>query len=402
MNPVFEQTTTRYRVRVAEARSGWWPRGIAPIAGFLAIFAISVCHVAPERIEKDVERTTAERLEHAGHAWTTVAADGQDVLITGTAPEPVSDVLLASLARATECHTLLAGQLGCPARVRVDIEQPPRIAPDVPSPAPDTTADRDTGTTGRDETGSNETGSVAPIAGTFALELTVRQDRLVLTGDVPSEAHRRDLLAAASARFPDVVDQLTLANHCATPSYARAWAHALTVLAQLDSGTATWSDGALSLRGIAPAAELTAIRSRFAAPEEPVNLGAVELIVKEEADSCDDQFAARLSRSTIRFATASTAIEASSRQLLTDLAEVAKRCPGTLAIEGHTDNVGTPESNQTLSQGRADAVARALGELGVDTDRLSPEGVGQSRPVAPNTTEAGRAQNRRIEIRIRR
>ncbi|MFO0591043.1 MAG: OmpA family protein [Polyangiaceae bacterium] len=66
-----------------------------------------------------------------------------------------------------------------------------------------------------------------------------------------------------------------------------------------------------------------------------------------------------------------------------------------LRIEGHTDNVGTPASNMTLSQLRAYAVAKWLVAKGVRCNRLLPVGFGDTRPVADNTTEDGRAQNRR-------
>jgi OOP family OmpA-OmpF porin len=66
-----------------------------------------------------------------------------------------------------------------------------------------------------------------------------------------------------------------------------------------------------------------------------------------------------------------------------------------LRIEGHTDNVGTPASNLTLSQLRAYAVSRWLIAKGVRCNRLVPVGFGDTRPVADNTTEEGRTQNRR-------
>lgn len=67
-----------------------------------------------------------------------------------------------------------------------------------------------------------------------------------------------------------------------------------------------------------------------------------------------------------------------------------------LRIEGHTDNVGKPADNQTLSEKRAMAVARWLVAKGIDCKRLVAVGFGQDKPVAPNDTEEGRAQNRRV------
>jgi OOP family OmpA-OmpF porin len=69
-----------------------------------------------------------------------------------------------------------------------------------------------------------------------------------------------------------------------------------------------------------------------------------------------------------------------------------------VSIEGHTDNVGTPASNKTLSEARAKSVMAAVVKGGIDASRLSAVGWGQEKPVADNRTEDGRAKNRRVEI----
>jgi outer membrane protein OmpA-like peptidoglycan-associated protein len=69
-------------------------------------------------------------------------------------------------------------------------------------------------------------------------------------------------------------------------------------------------------------------------------------------------------------------------------------------IYGYTDSTGSDSYNLTLSQQRADSVARALQSNGVDPRRFFVQGRGPSNPVASNTTESGRALNRRVEIQI--
>ncbi len=72
----------------------------------------------------------------------------------------------------------------------------------------------------------------------------------------------------------------------------------------------------------------------------------------------------------------------------------------TVAIEGHTDSVGSEEHNVGLSQRRADAVKAYLVKQGINGMRLTTEGKGEDVPVADNNTAAGRQQNRRVEVII--
>ncbi|MCB0318915.1 MAG: OmpA family protein, partial [Bdellovibrionales bacterium] len=69
-----------------------------------------------------------------------------------------------------------------------------------------------------------------------------------------------------------------------------------------------------------------------------------------------------------------------------------------LSIEGHTDNIGSPESNISLSQNRARSVMEALIKGGISQERLTSTGFGQEKPIADNRTEDGRAKNRRVEL----
>ena len=69
-----------------------------------------------------------------------------------------------------------------------------------------------------------------------------------------------------------------------------------------------------------------------------------------------------------------------------------------LTIEGHTDATSTPEHNQELSTRRAEAVRQYLAGAGIDAARLTPQGLGSTKPIAPNDNALGRAANRRVEI----
>jgi outer membrane protein OmpA-like peptidoglycan-associated protein len=105
--------------------------------------------------------------------------------------------------------------------------------------------------------------------------------------------------------------------------------------------------------------------------------------------------------SGLLFDTDSDVLNASARQNLSSLAASLDKYPGTdLLIVGHTDAVGTDSYNLSLSERRAAAVTNYLASQGVTRMRLRPAGRGESEPVASNETDAGRAQNRRVEVAI--
>ncbi|MGL5759262.1 OmpA family protein [Plesiomonas sp.] len=85
---------------------------------------------------------------------------------------------------------------------------------------------------------------------------------------------------------------------------------------------------------------------------------------------------------------------------LTALAKQLALNPQSITITGHTDNRGSQQYNQTLSEQRAHSVADYFAEQGVVKNRISAQGAGELHPVASNNNETGRAQNRRVEIQF--
>lgn len=106
----------------------------------------------------------------------------------------------------------------------------------------------------------------------------------------------------------------------------------------------------------------------------------------------------------VHFETGKAIIKPESFPLLQQVADVLRDHPeiARLAVDGHTDNVGSERSNIALSQQRALSVMRWLTEHGVDARRLEARGFGPRRPVDDNKTDAGKAKNRRVEFQIRK
>ena len=102
----------------------------------------------------------------------------------------------------------------------------------------------------------------------------------------------------------------------------------------------------------------------------------------------------------INFETGKSLIKNQSQNIIEELFAMLQNNEGLeVIIEGHTDNVGNKETNQTLSDDRAESVKNALVKKGILADRLSTKGYGQNKPIADNNSEEGRAKNRRVEIR---
>ena len=105
--------------------------------------------------------------------------------------------------------------------------------------------------------------------------------------------------------------------------------------------------------------------------------------------------------SGILFAVDSSELQEASRMNIQQLSTILNKYPDTdIVIEGDTDSTGSEEHNQELSERRAESVAVYAVELGVAAERIRIIGLGETNPVAPNDTEAGRQQNRRVELAI--
>jgi outer membrane protein OmpA-like peptidoglycan-associated protein len=103
----------------------------------------------------------------------------------------------------------------------------------------------------------------------------------------------------------------------------------------------------------------------------------------------------------VTFATGSSTLSSSAYPALNSVVTVLNQTPTlTMTVAGYTDSVGSAASNQVLSQSRAQSVTNYLTQQGITGSRIETVGYGASNFVGSNDTDAGRAQNRRVEIKI--
>jgi outer membrane protein OmpA-like peptidoglycan-associated protein len=131
--------------------------------------------------------------------------------------------------------------------------------------------------------------------------------------------------------------------------------------------------------------------------------GAVELYARTETDMSaverSIQETGKFVTNNILFKTGKADLLPESMEEIKKIAEYMKKNPSVrFEVQGHTDNQGSDAVNDPLSQKRAEAVVKALVSLGCDEFNLRAVGKGSHEPVAPNTTDEGRAKNRRVEF----
>ena len=244
--------------------------------------------------------------------------------------------------------------------------------------------------------------------------LALRRDEngaVTLGGGAPDAASRAAVAAYARARFGAMAvdDAMSLAEAAPPPTWRRAALAGIDALRPLDRGALRYDGEAVRVEGasLRPAAAREA--DAALAPLRELGLSARSVVTVDlpalaarlplPGRDCLISLAAEVAADPIGFAPGETSIEAGSGRVLDRLAAILTRCSGLVVeIGGHTDSQGRESTNQRLSQGRAEAVLDALHARGVPLSRMVAQGYGESRPIADNGDEAGRAANRRIEF----
>ena len=229
-----------------------------------------------------------------------------------------------------------------------------------------------------------------------------------ISGMLSSDAEKSKLLAGLKAAFGDgnVVGDVTVDAKTAPAG----WLDTLVALLpqfkakglkfDFDGNKLHFDTSAMS--DADRVALMTALNGAFDGVEvSGLDAGSDALSALKEGFTAADLVKA-LDLMNIRFKTGSADISPASLDLVKKAAEYMKKAPAGTKIEvaGHTDNVGNAASNLKLSDARANAVMAKLAENGVDAGMLTAKGYGDTKPVADNATDEGRAKNRRIEYTV--
>ena len=374
MSSNYTHSSKRVYYRRALHREGWGWAGWLPLIGLLAVFGYGVVQTAPA-IEAATAAEVRDSLAGFGLEDFEVEANGQSVMVRAAGPQSRADEIDA-WAASSACDTWIAGEQICPLDVRVQMSgvPEPTTAPVAAEPA-------------------------APVRRFHDFSFSESDGVLTLTGEVPSEATRQAILATARQNYATVNDSLSVSGEAPTDGFDWAVDRVWPTLSALNDGVIAWQYGQFSVSGEVVGASVEDVRRSLATAAFSERLGDLSLSAPPLADVCTDRFADSLSRSMIQFRTGSADIAPASAALLEELAAIARGCPMALTIEGHTDSSGPAAFNDFLSLERARAVVAALAAAGIDSSRLSAEGFGANRPIGDNATAAGRALNRRIEIK---
>jgi outer membrane protein OmpA-like peptidoglycan-associated protein len=243
-------------------------------------------------------------------------------------------------------------------------------------------------------------------------ELSRTDEAITVHAVVRDQGAKDKLVAEVQALLTegtDFTDQISIDEKTALPNPAAlpALLHALSTATGAASIKYDGDKVTLSGKVADQATKATAARAAAAAVPGAVIANELEVpvVAKPPVSQACQTFEVRLARfnaeNKLVFLSGTDTLNDASRPSVTKVAKLLLSCATfDVEVSGHTDNLGNPATSLPLSQRRADAVKTALVKLGVPAGRITSRGYGETRPVAPNTTSAGRIANRRVEIRV--
>lgn len=342
--------------------AGWWPFLLLP----LLLLAV-VLFFEHRPIEERVAENTRAQLNTIGADWAEIDTHnrGRDVLISGSP---------SNLEEVSAVRDLAVNTAGVRAVEVTSEVSNPITPPSDPS-----------------------------------LKAVVSGDTLELNGSLADQAAVDSVVAQAQATFGinNVTNNLKIGENTAQLSSTSGLFAALK--GKASDLTMSLADQSITVSGEMPSSTikqntLSAVKNAFSGSviDDLTVAAPAPAPVIIERDVCEENIAGLLKDAKINFNTGSANISPSSYELLENIAAIAKRCTdASFEVGGHTDSTGSLDGNMRLSERRAQAVVNFLLKAGLPTTQFTAAGYGPNKPIADNTTTAGRAQNRRIEFRLK-
>lgn len=353
---------------------GKWLKGILILA-VLAFLASFIWPFNANKRSAAMGVTIQNALNANGFDFAKVNMSGNVARLTGTAPNESASAAAVALAENTKCETCA--------------EKTPwhRVANDL------------------------EYNKIATASPYVFNATKSAAGSVVLDGYVRNEAEKARVLREAENLFPGKVTDRTIKIAQGQPN--ANWGDVVSLnlneIAMLERGRFNMEDSQSFISGLASDEAKRSKINQMVASLPAGYKGASNITIPEapapspEA-TCQTLFAEIKADSKVNFASASAALNgAPSFDLLNKLATAANapECASfRIAVVGHTDSQGDAGYNLELSRKRANSVVAYLADNGVELSRMSYEGMGETKPIADNSTSAGMAKNRRIEFII--
>lgn len=230
--------------------------------------------------------------------------------------------------------------------------------------------------------------------------------KVVLNGELNSQSNIDDLLQEANNTYgpTNVLNQLQLSDLVSDISPTQGL---LSKLTGLKNGAQLFlENNKVVVTGEVESLQIKTdignqLKNTFNGTVENL-LSVVPAVKVNLNEKCESRLNEILATTKIVFATGKATISAESKTVLDNIASVINECPDAdFEVAGHTDSTGNLNFNMRLSKERSQAVVDRLTESGFARERFDVQGYGPHRPIADNTSNEGRAKNRRIEFNLK-
>lgn len=397
----------------------YWERrraGALPwVIGAVGLLGLGIAYDVPVRhaIEDTLQSRSREALDAAGAQGVVVDFTGRDAVLTGSLPAGMTEEDLITRLEDLDGVRVVRADFGA------DGTEGQASGSATPTGQASPSTDASAGAGGPSVSAAATSGSPPSVT------VAAAGGEVTLSGGVPSQADADALVAAATARYGEgnVTDELTVRDGISSAGLAEL-AGLIGALGAQDDATAALSQGQVSLSGsvgsettrtaVEQAAtavtgdaarvtsQLTVTGAGSGATAAPSPTSGSGSDAGSATTSGRAQVQAELDRlPQITFYAGSVALTPQGLAGVRQAADILKKNPSAkIRVQGHTDDIGDPMANQQLSTARARMVRETLNDLGIDDERMSFIGYGQTRPLVPNTSEENRQKNRRVQFLV--